>query len=128
MTQICPLDLPVLLADTGGKGVAITAVCHSTSQLADRWGEHGAKTIWACCGTKVILGGISDAATLEDISQLCGTVVIGEDDSKTVRVMPPEAIQHEPGLSRPGCLHHDYRDECSHRLRGLAELEACGRR
>ncbi|HEY2286231.1 MAG TPA: TraM recognition domain-containing protein, partial [Streptosporangiaceae bacterium] len=93
VTQICPLDLPVLLADTGGKGVAITAVCHSTSQLADRWGEHGAKTIWACCGTKVILGGISDAATLEDISQLCGTVAIGEDDGKTVRVMPPEAIR-----------------------------------
>jgi type IV secretion system protein VirD4 len=96
VTQICPLALPVLLADTGGKGVAITAVCHGTSQLADRWGEHGAKTVWACCGSKVILGGISDAQTLEDISALCGTVVLGEDDSKTVRVVPPEVIRGLP--------------------------------
>src|SRR5207248_4477010 len=49
-----------------------------------------------CCGTKVILGGISDAETLEDISQLCGTIVIGEDDSKTVRVVPPELIRTLP--------------------------------
>jgi hypothetical protein len=96
VTQICPLNLPVLLADTGGKGLAITAVCHSTSQLADRWGEPGAKTVWACCTNKVILGGISDAGTLEDISQLCGTIVIGEDDSKTVRVVPPELIRGLP--------------------------------
>jgi hypothetical protein len=96
VTQICPLALPVLLADTGGKGLAITAVCHSTSQLADRWGESGAKTVWACCTNKIILGGISDAGTLEEISQLCGTIVIGEDDSKTVRVVPPELIRGLP--------------------------------
>jgi hypothetical protein len=96
VTQICPLALPLLLADTGGKGVAITAVAHGTSQLADRWGEHGMKTVWACCGTKVILGGISDAGTLEEISELCGTIVIGEDDSKTVRVVPPELIRALP--------------------------------
>jgi hypothetical protein len=96
VTQICPLALPLLLADTGGKGVAITAVAHGTSQLADRWGEHGAKTVWATCGTKIVLGGISDAATLEEISELCGTIVIGEDDSKTVRVVPPELIRALP--------------------------------
>ena len=44
----------------------------------------------------MILGGISDAETLEDISQLCGTIVIGEDDSKTVRVVPPELIRALP--------------------------------
>jgi hypothetical protein len=44
----------------------------------------------------VILGGISDAQTLEDISALCGTVVISEDDSKTVRVVPPELIRGLP--------------------------------
>jgi hypothetical protein len=96
VTQICPLALPLLLADTGGKGVQITAVAHGTSQLADRWGEHGMKTVWACCGTKIILGGISDAGTLEEISELCGTIVIGEDNSKTVRVVPPELIRALP--------------------------------
>ena len=78
------------------RGSLITAVAHGTSQLADRWGEHGMKTVWACCGTKVILGGISDAGTLEEISELCGTIVIGEDDSKTVRVVPPELIRALP--------------------------------
>lgn len=96
VTQICPVDLPVMLADSAGKGVLITAVAHGTSQLADRYGEAGAKTVWACCGTKVILGGISDAETLEDISQLCGTIVIGEDDSRTIRTVPPELIRALP--------------------------------
>jgi hypothetical protein len=96
VTQICPVNLPVMLADSAGKGELVTAVAHGTSQLEDRWGEAGAKTVWACCGTKVILGGISDAGTLEDISQLCGTIVIGEDDAKTVRVVPPELIRALP--------------------------------
>jgi hypothetical protein len=96
VTQICPINLPVMLADSAGKGELITAVAHGTSQLEDRWGEAGAKTVWACCGTKVILGGISDAGTLEDISQLCGTITIGDDDGKTVRVVPPELIRALP--------------------------------
>jgi type IV secretion system protein VirD4 len=96
VTQICPVDLPVMLADSAGKGELITAVAHGTSQLEDRYGEAGAKTVWACCGTKVILGGISDAGALEDISQLCGTIVIGEDDSRTIRIVPPELIRALP--------------------------------
>jgi hypothetical protein len=96
VTTICPVDLPVMLSDSAGKGVLITAVAHGTSQLADRWGAAGAKTVWACCGTKVILGGISDAETLEDISQLCGSIAIGEDDSKTVRIVPPDLIRALP--------------------------------
>jgi type IV secretion system protein VirD4 len=96
VTTICPVDLPTMLSDSAGKGVLITAVAHGTSQLAERWGEAGAKTVWACCGTKVILGGISDAETLEEISRLCGTVVIGEDDDRTVPVVPPELIRALP--------------------------------
>jgi type IV secretory system conjugative DNA transfer VirD4/TraG family protein len=95
VTQICPVPLPVMLADSAGKGVLITAVAHSTSQLAGRWGEHGMKTVWACCGTKIILGGVSDAQTLEDISRLCGTIAAGDDD-KAVPVVPPEVIRGLP--------------------------------
>jgi type IV secretion system protein VirD4 len=96
VTTICPVDLPTMLSDSAGKGVLITAVAHGTSQLEERWGAAGAKTVWACCGTKVILGGVSDAATLEEISQLCGSIAIGEDDSKTVRVVPPELVRALP--------------------------------
>ena len=96
VTQICPIDLPRDARRLGRQGRLITAVAHGTSQLEDRYGEAGAKTVWTCCGTKVILGGISDAETLEDISQLCGTIVIGEDDSRTVRIVPPELIRELP--------------------------------
>jgi type IV secretion system protein VirD4 len=95
VTQICPVPLPLMLADSAGKGILITAVTHSTSQLAGRWGEHGAKTVWACSGTKVILGGVSDAQTLEDISRLCGSVGVGDGD-KTMPVVPPEVIRAMP--------------------------------
>lgn len=95
VTQICPVPLPLMLADSAGKGVLITAVAHGTSQLADRWGENGAKTVWACCGTKVILGGVSDADTLKEISDLCGTVAAGDGD-KAAPVVPPELVRTLP--------------------------------
>jgi len=95
VTTICPIDLPAMLSDSAGKGVLITAVCHGTSQLAQRWGEHGAKTVWACCGTKVILGGVSDAGTLREISDLCGTVAAGDGD-RLLPVVPPELIRGLP--------------------------------
>jgi type IV secretion system protein VirD4 len=95
VTQICPVPLPLMLADSAGKGVLITAVAHGTSQLAGRWGENGAKTVWATCGTKAFLSGISDAQTLEDISRLCGNIAAGDGD-KTVPVVPPELIRGLP--------------------------------
>ncbi|HET9970356.1 MAG TPA: TraM recognition domain-containing protein [Streptosporangiaceae bacterium] len=95
VTQICPVPLPLMLADSAGKGVLITAVAHGVSQLADRWGENGAKTVWATCGTKIILGGVSDADTLKEISDLCGTVAAGDGD-KLLPVVPPELVRGLP--------------------------------
>ena len=65
VTQVCPVDLPRDAADSAGKGVLIVAVCHSQAQLEHRWGKHGADTVWSCCGTKVLLGAISDPDTLD---------------------------------------------------------------
>jgi type IV secretion system protein VirD4 len=93
VTQVCPVDLPVMLSDSAGKGVQIMPVCHSKSQLEQRWGKHGADTVWACCGTKVLLGAISDPDTLEDASKLCGTV--RTDDGKDP-VVPPELLRMLP--------------------------------
>ena len=95
VTTICPVDLPVMLSDSAGKGVLIVAVVHGTSQLEERWGEYGGKTVWACCGTKILLGGISDADTLEAVSKLCGSVVIGDTDTP-VQVVPPELVRALP--------------------------------
>jgi hypothetical protein len=93
VTQVCPIDLPVLLSDSAGKGVLITAVCHSVSQLENRWGKHGADTIWSTCGTKVLLGSISDPDTLERASKLCGTVKAGDGREP---VVPPELLRMLP--------------------------------
>jgi type IV secretion system protein VirD4 len=93
VTQVCPVDLPVMLSDSAGKGVLITAVCHSVSQLENRWGKHGADTIWSTCGTKVLLGSISDPDTLERASKLCGTVSVGD---KREPAVPPELLRVLP--------------------------------
>jgi type IV secretion system protein VirD4 len=96
LAVICPVDLPAMLADSAGKGILIVAVAHSRSQLAQRWGDHGAETIWALTGTKILLPGISDAKTLSDVSDLCGSVNLGEDEGKSVRIAPPELLRSLP--------------------------------
>ena len=93
VTQTCPIDLPGMLSDSAGKGVLIMPVCHSVSQLEGRWGKHGADTIWSTCGTKVLLGSISDPDTLEHASKLCGTVRVGDGKEPTV---PPELLRMLP--------------------------------
>lgn len=98
VTQIVPVPLPEWLSDSAGKGIEICAVCHSTGQLESRWGRDGAETIWSTAGTKIMLGGISDSDTLEDISQLCGSIDLAAGDGKyeTVRVLPPELLRQLP--------------------------------
>ena len=96
LAVICPVDLPAMLADSAGKGILIVAVAHSRSQLAQRWGDHGAETIWALTGTKILLPGISDAKTLSDVSDLYGPVSLGDDDAKSVPVVPPELLRSLP--------------------------------
>ena len=98
VTTICPIDLPTMLSDSAGKGVLITAVAHATSQLKERWGEFGGKTVWNTCGTKILLGGLSDIDTLNEFSELCGTVVIGGRDEQPVPVAPPDFIRTLPDL------------------------------
>jgi len=91
--HLCPVDLPAWLADSAGKGIQVVAVVHSTGQLRDKYGEHGAATVWSTAGTKIFLPGIHDTATLEDVSRLCGT--LGDGDHAR-RVMPPELLARLP--------------------------------
>ena len=67
-----PIDLVSMLADSSGRGILIEPVCHSLAQLKRRYGEHQADDIWGLCGTKVLLGAISDDVTLDRASKLCG--------------------------------------------------------
>jgi type IV secretion system protein VirD4 len=45
VTQICPVPVPVWAADSGGKGIQLFTVAHGRAQFAERWGEHGARTL-----------------------------------------------------------------------------------
>jgi len=78
ITQTCPLPLPSLLADAGGRGIQIMPVVHGVAQLRARWGREGARTILDACGTKVFLPGGSDPETLEMASRLSGHVAARE--------------------------------------------------
>lgn len=76
VTQICPVPLPLWMADSAGKGILIVAVCHGLAQLEARWDNAGARAIWDTAGIKVILGGVADPDTLDRLSRLCGEVAL----------------------------------------------------
>ncbi len=78
ITQTCPLPLPSLLADAGGRGIQVMPVVHGVAQLRSRWGPDGARTILDACGTKVFLPGGSDPETLEMASRLSGSFAARE--------------------------------------------------
>jgi len=110
VTQICPVPLPLWMADSAGKGILIVGVCHGLAQLEARWDSAGARAIWDTAGVKVVLGGVADTGTLERLSQLCGEVRLrmhswtrheGGRLADTVtyqsaRVLPPELLRTLP--------------------------------
>jgi type IV secretion system protein VirD4 len=110
VTQICPVPLPLWMADSAGKGILIVAVCHGLAQLEARWHPAGAQAIWDTAGIKVILGGVGDPDTLDRLSRLCGDIAqrtrnrtIDHDGRRghtityqPVRVLPPELLRTLP--------------------------------
>jgi type IV secretion system protein VirD4 len=78
VTQICPVPVPSWLADSGGKGIQIITVAHGEAQLRSRWGANGARIIMDTSGAKIWLPGISDTATLDAATALCGTTAMKE--------------------------------------------------
>ena len=102
--EVANIGLPKLaqkLADSAGFGSFMAIVIHSVAQLREAYGPDAAAAILACCGTKVIMPGLTDADTLEDLSVLCGTVPAEQGPA---RVVMPEVIERLPG-SRALVLH-----------------------
>jgi type IV secretory pathway TraG/TraD family ATPase VirD4 len=95
--------LPTLLADSGGKGIQIIPVTHGEAQLRTRWQADGAQVIFDTCGTKIFLPGITDTATLQMASELCGQAAFkersterGQDRTVWHDVMTPHMIRQLP--------------------------------
>jgi len=65
-------DLPALMSEGGGSGIATLAVLQSLAQARDRWGDHAAGAIWDAATVKLVLGGSANADDLGAISRLLG--------------------------------------------------------
>jgi type IV secretion system protein VirD4 len=74
----CPVPLPLWLADSGGSGIQVVPVVHSTGQLEEKFGPAGLNTVMSTTGVKIFLGGNHHVRTLTDVSELCGTLPRGE--------------------------------------------------
>ena len=105
VTQTCPLPLPSLLADAGGRGVQIMPVVHGAAQLRTRWGRDGARAILDTCGTKVFLPGLSDPETLEMASKLSGTMAARERGHEHDSRHPIMTRGHDPPAPGPPGRH-----------------------
>jgi type IV secretion system protein VirD4 len=76
VANIAPLpDLPALVSEAGGQGLLTLACLQDLSQARPRWGP-AADGFLSLFGTKVVLPGIADLATLELVSRLGGDVDI----------------------------------------------------
>jgi type IV secretion system protein VirD4 len=58
--NICMIPLDKWSSDFGGRGMPMHILAQSSSQLAQRWGEHGAATIMNNAGAVIIYGATSD--------------------------------------------------------------------
>jgi len=99
VTQICPVNLPGWLADSGGKGIQIIAVSHGMAQLRKRWGDDSAQIIMDTVGSQIVLPGIKDPKTLKDLSEACGDVSLrerGQHHYTQHPVMTPAMIRGLP--------------------------------
>jgi type IV secretion system protein VirD4 len=99
VTQTCPLPLPSMLADAGGRGIQIMPVVHGAAQLRSRWGRDGARAILDTTSVKVFLPGISDPETLEMGSKLADTMAArerGHDHESRHPVMTEGMISRLP--------------------------------
>jgi hypothetical protein len=92
--QVCPVDLPSMLADSAGKGICIVTVAHGIAKLEERYGKEGAAAIWNLSGVKVLLRGITEAQVLDDVDRVAGA--LGDGEAERARIVPPEVLRCLP--------------------------------
>lgn len=98
---ITPVPLHKWGADAGGRGITVIIVAQALSQLYQRWGVYGGKTIKNMANAQLYLGGISDATDLEEISVQCGErdedsdrgLSTGTSSASVRRTVPPGRVR-----------------------------------
>ena len=70
--NVAPIpDLPAMLSEAGGQGLQVVCVLQDLSQARRRWPRE-ADGLLSMFGARVILSGIADVATLQQLSLLAG--------------------------------------------------------
>jgi type IV secretion system protein VirD4 len=85
LANIAPIpDLPALVSEGGSQGLLTLACLQDLSQARQRWGR-AADGFLSLFGTKLVLPGIGDLATLELVSRLGGEIDV-----------PARSVSHNP--------------------------------
>ena len=69
-TRICPIPVPALLADSGGRGIMMILAAQGLAQIEDRWGKPAARSVLDT-SNQLYVSGIQDPDTLKMASDLC---------------------------------------------------------
>lgn len=72
VAHMTPVPLHTWAGDSRGWGITVVAVIQARSQLASTWGEHDGDTIWRNLPTRLVLPGVNDQSSLEELSYLAG--------------------------------------------------------
>ncbi|MQY18959.1 hypothetical protein NRB20_20430 [Nocardia sp. RB20] len=73
MNNIAPIpDLPMIVTDSGGKGISVWAFAHNQDQNEMRWGTEGGRVLAQSAPATVILPGLRGVDELGALSRLLG--------------------------------------------------------
>jgi type IV secretion system protein VirD4 len=76
VANIAPVPLPSWATWAAGSGIRIHAYSQSFAQLAARWGQNDAETIWQACGIKIVTSGTTEEALCHKVEDACGQVKV----------------------------------------------------
>lgn len=72
VTRICPIPVPALLADSGGRGITMIIAAQGLAQIEERWGKPAARSVLDT-SNQMYVSGVQDPDTLKMASDLCDT-------------------------------------------------------
>jgi type IV secretion system protein VirD4 len=100
VTRICPIPVPALLADSGGRGIMMILAAQGLAQIEERWGKPAARSVLDT-SNQLYVSGVQDPDTLKMASELCDVATYhkrGRDKGETADypVATPGMIRRLP--------------------------------
>jgi hypothetical protein len=99
--NVAPIPLVKLVTVVRGFNISMHLGLQSPSQLADKYGENGARTITNNLHVKSYTGGFTDDPLLESLSKLCGKVWVRVVNDEAPKVKASNAEWREVPVMRP---------------------------